>query len=163
MDRISNYLQIQMVTDLVLEEYLNVLKKYSYAELTVGVTDMLGSLTSIGKYVRMPLSADIKLAIQNAMKPKYFEAEEFVRDQDYSKDLLALAEKFRPAKDKDMPKTRYELYTEKAKDGLIYSHKLMKWVDKSLETNIGGTFVFPEIELGKIIESAKSELNSVNG
>jgi len=158
MDRISNYLQIPMVTDLVLEEYLNVLKKYSYAELTVGVTDMLGSLTSIGKYVRMPLSADIKSAIQNAMKPKYFEAEEFVRDPDYSRDLLALAEKFKPPKNTEKLKTRSELYEEKISSGEIFSHKLYKWVDKTLKNNIEGTFIDPEIELKKIVESAKKDL-----
>jgi hypothetical protein len=146
-----------MINDIALQQYCKSFKK---------IPD--DRLIEIFKYLKenhaqksFPLINDFNNALRNTRKLKEVVIEPFVRDQEYSSDLLALAEKYRPPKDKEKLKTRKELYTEKLAAGLIFSHKLMKWVDKTLDKNIGGTFIYPEEELKKIISKSKIEFETV--
>lgn len=160
LDRMSNILSIPIVNELVLDEYYDALKSFSDVEIERGITELLQNISSINKYIKMPLIYDIKKSIKNSKPSNFYKQEKFERDDDYSKDLLSLAEKYRPSKDKEKLKTRKELYTEKFAAGLIFSHKLMKWVDKTLDKNIGGTFIYPEEELKKIVTKSKIEFET---
>ena len=72
--------------------------------------------------------------------------------EEFSREMLALAEKFRIPGAKGDGKTKKiyritELYKRKLADGQVFSYKKMKWVDRTLMKNIGGNFLLPEEKL----------------
>lgn len=122
--------------------------------------DMIEVLKDSTKYKRFPLIWDFKQAESGTVKPqnKYYPPDEPIDREEYSKDILALAKKYR-AKPKDGErKTQKQMYEEKFKENKVWSYDKHKWVDRSLMGNIGGDFLLPEEKL----KAFKSDLSSIS-
>jgi len=121
--------------------------------------EIIESLKDNSKYKRFPLIWDFKQAQSGTVKPMnpVYDEDVPIDKVEYSRDLLALAEKFRPKpKDGYKPKKRDQLYTEKMKAEMVWSYSKYKWVHKSLMGNIGGHFLIPETELKKMDKDGKT-------
>lgn len=115
--------------------------------------EIIEALKDGSKYKRFPLIWDFKQAQSGTVKPMNPERQpdEPIDRKEYSRDMLALAGKFKPPKLKGYrPKSRDQLYTEKIKENKVWSYLKHKWVDKLLMGNIGGHFLIPEDELKKM-------------
>ncbi len=115
--------------------------------------EIIEALKDGSKYKRFPLIWDFKQAQSGTVTPQnpVFDEDEPIDREEYSRDLMALVEKFKPKKEGGYkPKKRDQLYTEKMNEEMVWSYSKYKWVHKSLMGNIGGHFLIPEDELKKI-------------
>lgn len=104
---------------------------------------------NVGKYYKFPNVPNFKEALSATSKtfsnydpgpdPTKEESAEFI------KRVRKLIDKF--STKNPNKKDSIKMLKEKYKQGLIYSIRLREWIDKSIEGNVGGFFVYPDEKL----------------
>ncbi len=97
-----------------------------------------------------PLIPDFKKAIAALTVPTTYKPikEAAIDNEEYSKDIRILIDKFKITDGKDIPKTKQiKLMLTMLHDNKVYSVKLEKWIDESLKNNTGGLIIDPRQKL----------------
>lgn len=148
MESVAEYLKQGLKISVLDNDYWPYLKKYDnerFAECVVWLKE------NYDNTYRFPLLADFKTAWHATHQTTDDPVErENINRAELSKNILALAEKFRVpglTENKREKHRQRDLYRKKIKCGEIWSYRLKKWVQRTLKNNIGGNFLLPEDHL----------------